>query len=132
MTCINPTLGSPRWALMSVVWTAVGLPDESVPICASMAVIQDGDCPVAPDRRVTAIQSGANVKVVQRMLGHESAAVTLDTYSDLFPDDLVELADKLDAAGRSALAAVDAAARAAVRRSQVCWVRWVSAKRPYP
>jgi len=39
------------------------------------------------------------------MLGHESAAMTLDTYSDLFPDDLDELADKLDAAGRSALAA---------------------------
>jgi len=36
--------------------------------------------------------------------------MTLDTYSDLFPDDLDELADKLDAAGRSALAAVDAAA----------------------
>ena len=51
------------------------------------------------------IQSSANVKVVQRMLGHESAAMTLDTYSDLFPDDLDELADKLDAAGRSALAA---------------------------
>lgn len=40
-----------------------------------------------------AIQSSANVKVVQRMLGHESAAMTLDTYSDLFPYNLEDLAD---------------------------------------
>ncbi len=32
--------------------------------------------------------AGANVKVVQRMLGHKSAKVTLDTYAALFPDDL--------------------------------------------
>ena len=30
-----------------------------------------------------AISAGANVKAVQRMLGHASAAVTLDGYSDL-------------------------------------------------
>lgn len=35
-----------------------------------------------------AIRTGANVKAVQALLGHESAAVTLDIYSDLFPDDL--------------------------------------------
>lgn len=35
-----------------------------------------------------AISAGANVKVVQRMLGHKSAKVTLDTYAALFPDDL--------------------------------------------
>jgi integrase len=35
-----------------------------------------------------AISAGANVKVVQRMLGHKSATVTLDTYAALFPDDL--------------------------------------------
>ncbi|MEG9246839.1 site-specific integrase [Arthrobacter sp. Soc17.1.1.1] len=34
------------------------------------------------------ISAGANVKVVQRMLGHKSAKVTLDTYAALFPDDL--------------------------------------------
>ena len=33
------------------------------------------------DRRV-------NVLALQRMLGHTSAAMTLDTYSDLFDDDL--------------------------------------------
>ncbi|WP_224760539.1 site-specific integrase [Salinibacterium sp. ZJ450] len=35
-----------------------------------------------------AISAGANVKVVQRMLGHKSAKVTLDTYAALFPNDL--------------------------------------------
>lgn len=44
-----------------------------------------------------AISSGANVKVVQRMLGHASAAMTLDVYADLFDSDLTVVADKLDA-----------------------------------
>ena len=43
-----------------------------------------------------AISAGANVKVVQRMLGHESAAMTLDVYADLFDDDLHEVAPRLD------------------------------------
>lgn len=43
-----------------------------------------------------AISSGANVKVVQRMLGHASAAMTLDVYADLFDSDLTAVADKLD------------------------------------
>lgn len=49
-----------------------------------------------------AISSGANVKAVQRMLGHASAAMTLDTYSDLFDDDLDAVADRLAAAARDA------------------------------
>lgn len=48
------------------------------------------------------VASGANVKAVQRMLGHASAAMTLDVYSGLFDDDLDALADRLDeAAARS-------------------------------
>lgn len=35
-----------------------------------------------------AVQSGAHVKAIQKMLGHASAAMTLDTYADLFDDDL--------------------------------------------
>lgn len=42
-----------------------------------------------------AISAGANVKVVQRMLGHKSAKVTLDTYAALFPDDLDNVAAAL-------------------------------------
>ncbi|MFJ7159739.1 tyrosine-type recombinase/integrase [Streptomyces sp. NPDC101118] len=51
-----------------------------------------------------AIASGADVKVVQTMLGHKSAAMTLDVYGHLFPDRLDEVADALDAGRASALA----------------------------
>jgi integrase len=43
-----------------------------------------------------AISAGANVKAVQRMLGHASAAVTLDVYSDLFDSDLDNVSAALD------------------------------------
>lgn len=43
-----------------------------------------------------AISAGANVKAVQHMLGHASATMTLDTYADLFPDDLDQVAGRLD------------------------------------
>jgi integrase len=43
-----------------------------------------------------AISAGANVKAVQRMLGHASAAVTLDVYSDLFDSDLDTVSAALD------------------------------------
>jgi integrase len=43
-----------------------------------------------------AISSGASIKAVQRMLGHASAAMTLDTYGSLFEEDLEALADRLD------------------------------------
>ena len=48
------------------------------------------------------IAAGANVKAVQRMLGHAKASMTLDVYADLFDEDLDGVAGKLDAAIRSA------------------------------
>ncbi|MFI8593745.1 tyrosine-type recombinase/integrase [Microbacterium sp. NPDC078428] len=42
-----------------------------------------------------AISAGANVKAVQRMLGHASAAMTLDVYADLFDDDLDRVANAM-------------------------------------
>lgn len=45
-----------------------------------------------------AIASGATVKSVRRMLGHASAAMTLDVYAGLFDDDLDAVAERLDAA----------------------------------
>lgn len=45
-----------------------------------------------------AVSAGANVKAVQRMLGHASAAMTLDVYADLFDDDLEAVSDRLDLA----------------------------------
>lgn len=58
-----------------------------------------------------AIASGANVKVVQQMLGHKSATMTLDLYGHLFEDQLDEVADALDLA------------RTAAGVSQVCPTR---------
>lgn len=37
------------------------------------------------------------------MLGHKSAAMTLDTYADLFPDDLEAVSDALDRAARASV-----------------------------
>jgi integrase len=43
-----------------------------------------------------AISAGASIKAVQRMLGHASAAMTLDTYGSLFTEDLEDLADRME------------------------------------
>lgn len=48
-----------------------------------------------------AVAEGANVKAVQRILGHVSAAMTLDVYADLFEDDQDQVADHLDRAAAS-------------------------------
>lgn len=52
-----------------------------------------------------AIAAGMDVKVVQRMLGHSSAAMTLDVYGHLMDDRLDVLADALDRIGRDSGAA---------------------------
>jgi integrase len=44
-----------------------------------------------------AVSAGAHVKAIQRMLGHASAAMTLDVYADLFDDDLDAVAEALAA-----------------------------------
>jgi integrase len=49
-----------------------------------------------------AIKEGANVLAVQRLLGHETATMTLDTYGHLFSDDLTKVAESLDKAAREA------------------------------
>jgi integrase len=51
-----------------------------------------------------AVSAGANVKAVQKMLGHASAAMTLDIYADLFDDDLEAVATALhDARSRESV-----------------------------
>ena len=45
-----------------------------------------------------AISAGANIKAVQRLLGHETAAMTLDEYGHLFSDDLTNVAKALNKA----------------------------------
>jgi integrase len=49
-----------------------------------------------------AISAGANVKVVQRLLGHAPAAMTLDRYGHLLSDDLCGVAAALGKAIESA------------------------------
>ncbi|WP_165640039.1 tyrosine-type recombinase/integrase [Mycobacteroides abscessus] len=50
-----------------------------------------------------AIQAGASVVAVARLLGHESAATTLNHYAAFFPTDLEDVAVRLDLAARQAL-----------------------------
>jgi integrase len=50
-----------------------------------------------------AIQAGASVVAVARLLGHESAATTLNHYAGLFPTDLDDVAIRLDVAARQAI-----------------------------
>jgi integrase len=52
-----------------------------------------------------AIAAGADVKVLQQMLGHADASMTLNVYGHLFPDRLDEVADTLDIRRLAALAA---------------------------
>ena len=44
-----------------------------------------------------AVHAGANVKALQRMLGHATASMTLDVYADLFDSDLDDVARLVDA-----------------------------------
>lgn len=45
-----------------------------------------------------AIASGADVKTLQKQLGHATASITLDTYAALWPERLNEVADAVDKA----------------------------------
>jgi hypothetical protein len=49
------------------------------------------------------IAQGASVKAVQAQLGHASATVTLDRYGHLFPDELQQLAERLQDAYADAI-----------------------------
>lgn len=49
-----------------------------------------------------AVSCNANIKVIQRMLGHKTASITLDRYGHLYTDDLEALADRLNEKYRDA------------------------------
>lgn len=91
----------------SATWRAIAQEDEARAVAALAGFdIGLGDRDFARltphDLRHTAaslaVSAGANVKALQRMLGHASAAMTLDRYADLFDDDLDTVANALDAA----------------------------------
>lgn len=77
-------VGEFRWVFDPAA-TAIGVPGlkphELRHTCASLA-----------------ISAGANIKVVQRLLGHKTAALTLDRYGHLYGEDLDAVADAFDAA----------------------------------
>jgi len=83
------TVGELRWAFDPAA-TAIGVegltPHELRHTAASLA-----------------IATGANIKVVQRLLGHKTAALTLDRYGHLYSDDLDACAVALDRAAQAAL-----------------------------
>jgi integrase len=78
------TVGELRWAFDPAA-KAIGVegltPHQLRHSCASLA-----------------ISAGANVKVLQSLLGHKTATLTLDRYGHLFPDDLNRIADAFDRA----------------------------------
>lgn len=65
-----------------------------------------------------AIASGADVNVVQTMLGHKSATLTLDTYGHLFPDRLDEVSKKMHKRRSKQLAKAKAKLEKAEKRAR--------------
>ena len=57
----------------------------------------------SPHLREPAHRPGRERKGVQAQLGHASATVTLDRYGHLFPDELQQLADRLQDAYAAAI-----------------------------
>ncbi|MDU4039798.1 MAG: tyrosine-type recombinase/integrase [Bifidobacterium dentium] len=47
-----------------------------------------------------AVAGGADVKTLQKAMGHSSASITLDVYADLWPDSLDNVADAIGRAVR--------------------------------
>ncbi|MFE4470199.1 tyrosine-type recombinase/integrase [Leifsonia sp. NPDC056824] len=45
-----------------------------------------------------AVSAGANIKVLQKILGHKGATMTFDVYVDLFDEDLDMVTARLDEA----------------------------------
>ncbi len=64
------------------------------------------DRPIVPTFVATRVDSDAGVRTsLTASYGHTSAAMTLDVYSDLFDDDLDDVATALDRAAHASAAA---------------------------
>lgn len=66
------------------------------PACARVGLVGFTPHDLRHTAASLAVGAGANVKAVQRMLGHASAAMTLDVYAGLFADDLDAVAVAMD------------------------------------
>jgi hypothetical protein len=63
-----------------------------------------------------AVSVGGNDKAIRRMVGHAKASMTLDTYVDLFDEDLDDVADCLNAAIRTTADALRTTAKGLMER----------------
>jgi integrase len=72
------------------------------------------------------IREGASIKAVQKQMGHATAAMTLDVYGHLFPDELDQVAERLERIRSEALAAAAGGGVSPQRRPAVAPLR----KRP--
>lgn len=101
------TLGEVRWAFDPAVQTlrTAAAADRAEEI-AKTGEAATPEFPVITPHQLRhtcaslAISAGANVKVLQTLLGHKTATLTLDRYGHLFPDDLGRVADAFDAAAK--------------------------------
>ena len=79
-----------------------------------------------------AVSAGANVKAVQRMLGHAKASMTLDVYADLFDEDLDSVADNLGCGNQICCGPTAYPACTTMRAGEptgiTCVVEWCGAK----
>lgn len=66
-----------------------------------------------------AIAAGADVKTLQRQLGHSSASITLDVYASLFPSRLSEVADAVGSMRPGNSRVTDAAQRPPKHRTAI-------------
>ncbi len=57
------------------------------------------------------IREGASIKAVQKHMGHKTAAITLDTYGHLYPDELPGLAERFERLRAEAVAGLARTAR---------------------
>ncbi len=73
--------------------------DQAVEITGLKGVVPHGLRHTAAS---LAIKAGANIKVVQKMLGHKTATLTLDLYGHLYDDDLDAVAEAIDSGARTA------------------------------
>ncbi|MFE3255191.1 tyrosine-type recombinase/integrase [Nocardia sp. NPDC059091] len=80
-------LGEFRWAF-----------DQATQAVGVTGMVPQGLCHTAAS---LAISAGANIKVVQRMLGHKTATLTLDLYGHLFADDLDAVATAMNAGAQA-------------------------------
>jgi integrase len=70
-------------------WWGRAVRDSGVPVGLSPHELRHSAASMA-------ITAGASIKVVQKMLGHKSATLTLDRYGHLYQDELQNVADRLD------------------------------------